>query len=78
MNSAGGREHRDRVAVRLEQSSHGVAKGLVVIDDGNQGRLAQISLRVRSRNNLPDGRPSTALLPRILPKRGWISKPWFR
>ena len=40
-----GREHRDGVAVRLEQSSHGVAKGLVVIDDGDQGFLGHDSFR---------------------------------
>lgn len=37
-----GWEHRDGVAVRLEQSSHGVAKGLVVIDDGDQGWLGHV------------------------------------
>jgi hypothetical protein len=30
-----GRELRDGVAVRLEEPSHGIAKALVVVDDGD-------------------------------------------
>ena len=52
----GGREDRNGVAQRLEQPSHGVAKGLVVIDNRDQWLLRQCGLQlvIRSRNTSPE------------------------
>ena len=76
-----GREHRDGVAVRLEQSSHGVAKGLVVIDDGDQGWLGHDSFRcvTCSLDNVPDGTTEyRSVAKSYCRSEAEISKPWFR
>src|SRR5258708_2306944 len=46
------------------------------IKDGSSTTVSGASLAASTA--CPTARPSTALLPRVLPQRGWISKPWFR
>src|SRR5260370_16210655 len=46
------------------------------IKDGSSTTVSGASLAAST--TCPTARPSTALLPRVLPQRGWISKPWFR